>query len=185
MRLKINDMNKDLKFGRKGEIIIKKKIDKLFEIILLPYIKQYFFENNSKEQLEGKDISIPKIDIEVKTRRYHYRFYNDILLEKRTGNKQGWFFTTKSKFVSYGFFNKEETDYLKNKAWILNIKKCREYFTLTKLSNYEIKIASSGLWDTDNYVVPISEFPKTCLISFPNKYWDNCNGLKKWINGVN
>lgn len=172
----INDMDKDLKFGKKGEHKLKGKIDRLFPIILLPYIKQYFFNLHPKEQLEGKDIEIPRTSLEVKTRRYRYRFYEDILLEIKTGYKKGWFYTSKSPFISYGFFNKEETDYLPNKAWILNIENCREYFTKERLEEYEIKEAIShrggNYWKTLNKVIPIKSFPEDCLIPFPKDYWE-------------
>ena len=176
--MKHNIFEDDVIFGNKGENKLKSKIEKLFPIILLPYIKQYFFSVDPKEQLEGKDIVIPKIDLEIKTRRYQYRHYDDILLETKTGYKSGWFYTTKSKFITYGFFNEDETDYLENKAWILNIENCRIHFTEKRLKKFDVIKAlsvGSNTWWTYNKAVPLIGFPKDCLIPFPKEYWDNNN----------
>ena len=192
MKLKINEFENNLKDGQKQEKTVRSKISLLFPTILEPFIKEYSYKYCPKIQLSGKDGGI-HFDWDVKSRNNCYYWVADIALEIKVGRNIGWFYKDMD-IVFYGILNKEKSDYLKNKAWILFMRECKDFFNKEKLENYESKWALSknkdGIkWWTENKIVPIIDFPKNCLIPFPIEYWnlkiekkkDTQNTIEQWL----
>ncbi len=180
--MKDNIFEDNLEFGNEQEKIVNNKIIYLIPSIFKSFIKEYEFSKYSKEQLLGKDGGI-HIDWDVKVRDNSYRWVKDIAIEVQVNKKKkmSWFYKI-ADIIFYGIKNEENTDYIKEKAWILFLKQCRIYFTDNRLDKYQSKWAKTvnkngNVWWTENKIIPIEDFPKDCLIPFPKEYWDNNNNI--------
>ena len=181
---RVNVWNFSLKIGAKGEELVRKKLEAFMTKITL---KNFDFSLYPEIQRKGIDLflAFEKPNIEIKSRLSYVLKYNDILLELRTGNKLGWFYTSQADYIAYVIFNEQKTDLVKGYLIALQNPKLRT-FVEDNIEKYEHKTADSedqgSYWNTDNIAIPITDFPEGTLFEFitpKGKAW----GKNQKLNG--
>jgi len=183
---RVNVWDFSLKVGSKGEEIVREKLQAFMTKITL---KRFDFELYPEIQRKGIDLflSKDKPTIEIKSRLSFALKYGDVLLELRTHNKPGWFYTSRADYIAYVIFNKQKTDLVKGYLIALQNPKLRTFIE-NNIEKYEHKIAYSenqgSFWVTDNIAVPISDFPEGTLFQFitpKGKAWGKNQKLSRSI----
>lgn len=165
---RINVWDFSLEVGLKGEEIVR---DKLESFITKVNLKRFDYNLFPEIQKEGIDqlAELEKASFDVKTRLFYAFQYNDILLELKTGDKLGWFYTSKADYIAYVIFNRQKTDLVTGYLIAIHNPRLRE-FVDKNLDIYSHKTAYSEnkgqRWVTDNLAIPISDFPKGTLFNF-------------------
>ena len=154
-------------------------------------LKNFDYKLYPEIQLDGIDqiANLEKATFETKTRLAYASKYNDILLELRTGDKNGWFYTSKADYIAYVILNEYKTDLIQ--GYLINIQNPRlRQFVNENLKRYHHIFADSEnkgeYWDTENIAIPISDFPKGTLFEFiipTGKAWGSHKKLNNFFKG--
>ena len=191
---KINNFVNDLGIGKIGEDIVNKQFSEYFKKV---HLKTFDFDLFPEIQLQGIDqaVTISKATFDTKVRIYEFLKYKDVLLELKTGNKNGWYYTSKADYCVYGFLNESKTDLIRGylipqqdkqfrdcaDAIINHCNKCPEYKVFLESKKTicskcpfctrinAISSYNGCKWNTESIAIKISIFPKNLLILFINK----------------
>jgi len=181
---RINVWNFSLGIGEKAEKIVEEQLNSFIRKITL---KRFDYSLFPEIQMAGIDVEckFEEATYEIKGRLSFADKYGDVLLELKTGNKQGWFYTSQADYVAYVIFNDQKTDLLKGYLIAIQNPKLRQFIE-EHLNTYPHKIAKSerngSEWDTENIAIPIQDFPTGTLFPFitpEGKRW----GTNMKLNG--
>jgi len=180
----------DALIGAEWEKKLKPALKKL---ILTEGIKRIEFNKNPELQKKGIDLLIKNkiAKVDVKTRKFKFYCYKDILIEtQHSYGKKGWFYTSEADLIAYVWENKQGTNFHDGYLILIQNPELKSWFEKNKES-FKIKWAYSKSkknndhWNTKNRVVPIEAFPKDTLFKFnpiiPIEYLDKKQSqLKKF-----
>jgi len=168
---KFNPFDENLRNGQKWEVELLRKISR---IRLKEKIK--FLTNNDEFQRKGIDgiLYAEKAKIDPKTRGYFAYKYNDVLIETLSvieQKKLGWWYTTEADIIAYVWKNPSGTNLIDGYFIFVQDKNLRSWFEQYKIQHLEKRrIASSerngSIWHTENFAVPIKDFPKGTIMRF-------------------
>jgi len=168
---RFNLFDENLENGKKWELPLLQKISRLR---LREKIK--YLSDNQEFQRKGIDgiLYAEKAKIDSKARKYYAYKWNDILIEVVSiigQNKLGWFYTSKADVIAYVWENPSRTNLIDGYFIFIQNKTMREWFERYKAQHPEKRrVATSernGLvWKTENYAIPIKEFPKGSILRF-------------------
>lgn len=177
MGKRFNIFGDSQKLGDKGEALIRKYLEGFLHRFEL---KSISFKEKPNLQMKGIDglLKNEESKIECKTRSgkevfgiWNRQGFKDILVELRTGSKEGWFYTCSADSIAYVIFNKQETDL--QEGYLISIQdKALRQFVLINLEKYPTVYAVSKderdghEWVTRNVAIPIRDFPDGTVISF-------------------
>lgn len=148
-------------------------MEKIARIIHVKSVESINYADQPEIQRQGIDgiITLEKPKIETKTRDYYCHRFHDILLETKSvieNNKLGWFYTTQANIVAYVWKNPSGTN-LYDGYLIFITPELREWFDKNK-HRFKRWVAhtecNNRQWSTENYAVPIKEFPKNSIKNF-------------------
>jgi len=165
---RINVWTSSLKIGGKGEKIVRSHLE---DFIVKVKLKSMDYKLYPEIQLQGIDqiAILEKASFEVKTRLSFALQYEDILLEVKTGDKRGWFLTSKADYIAYVFLNKQKSDLVKGYLIAIQNTSLRKFVEQNLVKYPHIKADSEDegqYWVTESIAIPISDFPQGTLLEF-------------------
>ena len=141
--------------------------------------KVRYLGENQEFQRKGIDgiLYAETAKIDPKVRDYSVYKWKDILIETISvmeENKLGWFYTSEADIVAYVWENPSKTNLIDGFFIFIQNKDLKEWFEKYKNKHPEKRRVATSLrtgiiWHTENFAVPINEFPKGTLIRFDPK----------------